>query len=196
MSDWLQKLELLPPPVEPQYQREEVNSPRSFNPPKEPEAAKQKPKVRRRTSPYYILAKLKDIPWVWLIGVFLFYGISGYILGVNPAPWLVVAGALAGSLAGALAWVVAVDRAAAWVGVWAGGGALVWVWAGAVAGYLVGALIGFAFTAMSVFVVGILARDELLKYFSRFHSFLILTGTSLSGLGSGWLLGFLLQPKG
>jgi len=48
--------------------------------------------------------------------------------------------------------------------------------------------------AGAVAVVG--AGEELLKYFSRFHSFLILAGTNLGGLGSGWLLGFLLHPKG
>jgi serine/threonine-protein kinase len=40
MSDWLQQLELPPPAVEPQYQREKVNPPRSVKPSKEPEAAK------------------------------------------------------------------------------------------------------------------------------------------------------------
>ncbi len=49
---------------------------------------------------------------------------------------------------------------------------------------------------VAAIVTVIMAEEELSKYFSRFHCFLILTGTNLSGLGSGWLLGFLLHPKG
>jgi serine/threonine-protein kinase len=182
MSDWLQQLELPPPPVEPKYRQEKVNHSRSVKPSKETEAVQQKPTVNPKSSQNSIQKKLEEISWDWLIGVFLVYGLVGYIFGVYSAPWqvgvLAVAVAVAWAGAGAGAWAVAVAWvwavAVAWAGVWAVAWAV--AWAGAVAGAWAG--------------------EELLKYFSRFHSFLILAGTNLSGLGSGWLLGFLLHPKG
>jgi len=209
MSDWLQQLELPPPTVEPEYRQETINPPRSVNPQKEPEAAKQKPKVKRISAQNSIQEKLKDIPWGWLIGVFLVYGLVGYILGVNSAPWQAVAVVLAGSgaVAGNPAWGVPVAAALTMTGAVAG-----WVTflradiaaieagtqtaIGTARGALAGALVMAGIAASVGTAVEAMAGEELLKYFSRFHSFLILAGTSLSGLGSGWLLGFLLHSKG
>ncbi len=53
------------------------------------------------------------------------------------------------------------------------------------------------FLALFLYVADAGAWQGLLKYFSfsDVHSFLILFSTNLSGLGSGWLLAFLLHPK-
>jgi len=37
------------------------------------------------------------------------------------------------------------------------------------------------------------AEEELLEYFSRFWTFLILAGTSVLGLGLGWLAGIVIR---
>jgi serine/threonine-protein kinase len=212
MSDWLQQLELPPPAVKSKYRQETVNPPRSVNPQKEPEVAKHKPSINRRSAQNSIQEKLKDIPWGWLIGVFLVYGLVGYILGVNSAPWQAVAVVLAGS--GAVAgnpnmdWAGSVAAALSMTGVIAGSVTFMMAEVhaieagtqamfGAAGGATVAGTLVMAGIAASVgTAVEGMAGEKLLKYFSRFHSFLILASTSLSGLGSGWLLGFLLHPKG
>ncbi len=141
MSDWLQQLELPPPAVEPQYRQEKVNPPRSVKPEKEPEVVQKKPKVNQISAQNSIQKKLKNLPWGWLVGVFLVYGLVGYSLGVNLAPWPVVAvaGVVAGvvavawavAVAVAVAWAVAV--AVAWAVAWAGAGTWAWTWTWAVA---------------------------------------------------------------
>jgi serine/threonine-protein kinase len=129
MSDWLQQLELPPPPVEKKYRQEIVNPPQPRNEPKG-----------------------KDFPWGLLIGVFpvfgmfLVYGVIGYTLAANSARWQVWAGAWAAAVAvtwvatGAgvaaisVAWVAAVAVAGVAAVAVAGAGAGVWAvpWAGAV----------------------------------------------------------------
>ena len=74
MSDWLQQLELPPPPVEEKYRQEKVNPPQ---PRKEPKVAETKAPVNPKPSENSLQKKLKDIPWGWLIGVFLVYGLIG-----------------------------------------------------------------------------------------------------------------------
>lgn len=220
MSDWLQQLELPPPPVEKKYRQEKVNPPQPRNEPKG-----------------------KDFPWGWLIGVFpvfgmfLVYGVIGYTLAANSARWQVVAWAVvAVALAWALAWAVA--WAGVWAVPWAGAVVVAWAVAGAVAGAWVAAVVGswfyhrentnqfapfllfvfpgliggITFSLMSGNVLGgvvtgigsmvivftqshtTLELDR--KNFSSFAIFLILAVTNLSGLASGWLLGFLLHSKG
>jgi serine/threonine-protein kinase len=257
MSDWLQQLELPPPAVEPQYRQEKVNPPRSVKPEKEPEVAKQKPKVNRRSAQNSIQEKLKNVPW-GLLGVFFVYGLSGYILGINSVPWQVVAVAGAGTVAGAMgftdagaglwAGVLAGIWAIAGAGAWSGAGAVAVVWAGAVTGAVTGAwfwisegtsifdrwkntdwyngvnaiIVCFLPGIVSGITVSFLSKDIFLgigigggsvviffvflvqvfatslnnKNFSLFNIFLIVAGTNLGGLGSGWLLAFLLHPKG
>jgi serine/threonine-protein kinase len=152
MSDWLQQLELPPPPVPEQYRQEIVNPPQPRNEPKG-----------------------KDFPWGLLIGVFpvfgmfLVYGVIGYTLAANSARWQVWAGAWAAAVAvtwvatGAgvaaisVAWVAAVAvagvaavavagaGAGVWAVPWAGAVVVAWAVAGAVAGAWVAAVVGLWF---------------------------------------------------
>jgi serine/threonine-protein kinase len=217
MSDWLQKLELPPPAVEPQYRQETVNPPRLVKPEKKPEVVQQKPKVNRRSTQNPIQEKLKDIPWGWLIGVFLVYGLNGYILGINSPAWQVVAlvlvlvlflalaGASLGATLGALAGASASAGTVAGGGAGSGALALALAGGGAGTGTVTGTgvlVLAWAFAFALAFGAGagtwagVVVVDKLLKHFSHFHSSLIIAGTNLSGLGSGWLLGFFLHPKG
>jgi serine/threonine-protein kinase len=134
MSDWLQQLELPPPPVEEKYRQEKVNPPQ---PRKEPKVAETKAPVNPKPSENSLQKKLQALPWDWLIGVFLVYGLFGYGLAASSARWQVVAWAVAVAWAGALAWAVAGAGAWAWAVAlalaWAG--ALALLWASALAGY-------------------------------------------------------------
>ncbi len=133
------------------------------------------------------------IPWGWLVSVLLTYLLIGYLLAALNAPYIVLAVAVAWAvvvavnsagavtstggvaLAGALA--VAVAMAAFWAGGvgWAVAMVVVWAvaWTGPVA----------VLVALPVSWAG----DELQKFFSKFHIFLILASTSSLGLGLGWL---------
>ena len=147
MSDWLQQLELPPPPVEKKYRQEIVNPPQ---PRKEPKVAETTAPVNPKPSENSLQKKLKALPRGWLIGVFLVvfgvflvYGVIGYTLAVSSARWQVwavagvaavpwaVTGAVAGFWpvwAGAVAWVVA-----AVAGFWAAAGVVAGVLAGVAA---------------------------------------------------------------
>jgi serine/threonine-protein kinase len=83
MSDWLQQLELPPPPVEKKYRQEIVNPPQ---PRKEPKRAETKAPVNPKPSENSLQKKLKALPWGWLIGVFLVYGVIGFFLFVAASP--------------------------------------------------------------------------------------------------------------
>jgi serine/threonine-protein kinase len=206
MSDWLQKLELPPPPVEPQYRQETVNPPEQK---KEPEEPKQKATFIPKSSENSLQKKFKNLPWGWLMGVFLIYGSVSYFLGVTSAPWQVWAGAVAGAVAVAGAWAVAglsektsiFDRwkHQEWIGAF-----LFLVFPGLVGGItfslmsgnvFVGIITGIGSIAI-VFTQFYTAFALYNKNFSPFNIFRILTVTNLSGFGSGWLLGFLLHSKG
>ncbi|MCA2660499.1 MAG: serine/threonine protein kinase [Microcystis sp. M049S2] len=135
MSDWLQQLELPPPPVEKKYRQEKVNPPQ---PRKEPKVAETKALVNPKPSDNSLQKKLQALPWDWLIGVFFVYGVIGYILAANSARWEVWAflsvawaGALAWAVAGAGAWAWAVALALAWAWAWA----VALLWASTLAGY-------------------------------------------------------------
>lgn len=78
--------------------------------------------------------------------------------------------AMAGIVVGGLVWVAAGVALGMWTGV------AVWVWA------VAGAVAGVIAAAVSK------ARKELLESFSKLHTFLIMAGTCLSGLGLGQLL--------
>ena len=220
MSDWLQQLELPPPPVEAKYRQEEVNPTSSIKLQKEPEVVQQEPTVNPKSSQNCIQEKLKNIPWGLLIGVFFLYIMVGYILYLSSAPWWAVVVALAVALAGVVAGfgVVAAAAAGALVAVGAinmavhtavhgvktsvinvdGDEVFVEFLYGYEAAVRTAVPIGFVALIVALIVAAAVTETEkkLLKYFSRFHSFLILSVTNLSGLGSGWLLGFLLYPKG
>lgn len=84
--------------------------------------------------------------------------------------------ALAGVVIGGIAW-VAVGFG---IGIFAGVGVPVWTWA------MAGAVAGFVVAAVSK------ARKELLKSFSKSHTFFIMAGICLLGLSSGRLVSELL----
>lgn len=197
MSDWLQQLELPPPPVEKKYRQEKVNPPQ---PKKEPKVAETKAPVNPKPSENSLQKKLKALPWGWLIGMFLVYALVGYASVVRLAHWEAVAGAA----------------------VWAGAACVVWSaasifyhWTGVQDLFFLvvfGLIGGITFSFMSGNVLGgivtgigsigiiftsFLTTYELAKKnFSLFNIFLIPAVTNLSGLASGWLLAFLLHPKG
>ena len=211
MSDWLQQLELPPPPVEKKYRQEKVNPPQ---PRKEP--------------------KGKDFPWGWLMVVFLVYGLVGYTLAANSAPWQVWAAAVAGNglWVVVVAWVAVVFFVAAVAGFWAAAGvvavavaaagvvavsppprnSLSSAWLGIFCMAFPGLIGGITFSLTSGnFIGGIVTGIGSLvivftqvcivteldrKNFSPFNIFLILAVTNLSSLASGWLLAFLLHSKG
>ena len=112
----------------------------------------------------------------------------GYILTAVNAPFSLSAVAVV------VTWVMAVDVAGAVVVTWVMAvvvvvavvvtGTLGVVWAGALAG------------AGNWVVAGavVMVMDKLGKSFSKFHTFLILAGTSNIGLGLGWIVHQLLKP--
>ena len=246
MSDWLQQLELPPPPVEKKYRQEIVNPPQ---PRKEPKRAETKAPVNPKPSENSLQKKLKALPRGWLIGVFLVYGVIGYTLAVSSAPWQAVAVAVA--LAGGWTITVRVTLHSVWVGTvpWAvamymamymvpAGAtailavsvlcpAVIWlsektsifdpwkdkdwffpflfyVFPGLIGGITLGLMLGSVLGGIvtGIGIIGILFTLFLTTYeldqknFRSFAIFLILAVTNLSGLASGWLLGFLLHSKG
>jgi serine/threonine-protein kinase len=122
----------------------------------------------------------RKVPWVSLTVLLLAHCIIGFILTpVIPGAW---------------AWAVVVAWAAAVAGAWAVAGAGAWAVAGALAaaGTLAAAVAG----AWAVAGAGVvfLAGEGLEKSFNKFHSFLILAGTSNIGLGLGWIVYRLFKP--
>jgi serine/threonine protein kinase len=189
MSDWLQQLELPPPPVPEQYRQEIVNPPQPRNEPKG-----------------------KDFPWGLLIGVFLMYGVIGYSVWIFSTPWLLVLGTVFSAIAFAVnfTWAVLCCFVLTIVMSWAllvlvvsimskGSFSFMWIRVFAMIVVIPVSLImliisfGVAFT---VYENNYPYTNKLEKYFGGFYSFLIISGTNLSGLASGWLLGFLLHSKG
>ena len=215
MSDWLQQLELPPPPVEKKYRQEKVNPPQ---PRKEPKVAETKAPVNPKPSENSLQKKLKDIPWGWLIGVFLVYGLIGYTLAVSSARWQVWAGAAAVAVAGVWAVPWAVPWAGAVVVAWAVAELLLYrrestnqfapfllfVFPGLIGGItfslMSGNVLGGVVTGIGSMVIVFTQSHTTLeldrKNFTSFGIFLILAVTNLSGLASGWLLRFLLHSKG
>jgi serine/threonine-protein kinase len=175
MSDWLQQLELPPPPVEKKYRQEIVNPPQ---PRKEPKVAETKAPVNPKPSENSLQKKLKDIPWGWLIGVFLVYGLIGYTLAVSSARWQVWAGAVAVAVAVA----VAGAGAGVWAVPWAGAVVVAWAVAGAVA---VAVVVAWAVAEL------LLYRRESTNQFAPFLLFVFpgLIGGITFSLMSGNVLG-------
>ncbi|MDB9396651.1 serine/threonine protein kinase [Microcystis aeruginosa] len=199
MSDWLQQLELPPPPVEKKYRQEIVNPPQ---PRKEPKVAETKAPVNPKPSENSLQKKLKDIPWGWLIGVFLVYGLIGYTLAVSSARWQVWAGAVAAAVV--VAWAVVV----LWFNLRESTNQfapfLLFVFPGLIGGItfslMSGNVLGGVVTGIGSMVIVFTQSHTTLeldrKNFTSFGIFLILAVTNLSGLASGWLLRFLLHSKG
>ncbi len=189
MSDWLQQLELPPPPVEKKYRQEIVNPPQPRNEPKG-----------------------KDFPWGLLIGVFLMYGVIGYSVWIFSTPWLLVLGTVFSAIAFAVnfTWAVLCCFVLTIVMSWAllvlvvsimskGSFSFMWIRVFAmivvIPVSLIMLIISFG-VAFNVYENNYPYTNKLEKYFGGFYSFLIISGTNLSGLASGWLLGFLLHSKG
>jgi len=199
MSDWLQQLELPPPPVPEQYRQEIVNPPQ---PRKEPKVAETKAPVNPKPSENSLQKKLKDIPWGWLIGVFLVYGLIGYTLAVSSARWQVWAGAVAAAVAvaGAVAELLLYRRES--TNQFAP--FLLFVFPGLIGGItfslMSGNVLGGVVTGIGsiviLFIQAATVSELHEKNFTSFGIFLILAVTNLSGLASGWLLRFLLHSKG
>lgn len=189
MSDWLQQLELPPPPVPEQYRQEIVNPPQPRNEPKG-----------------------KDFPWGLLIGVFLMYGVIGYSVWIFSTPWLLVLGTVFSAIAFAVnfAWAVLFCFVLTIVMSWAllvlvvsimskGSFSFIWIRVFAMIVVIPVSLIMFIISlgvAFTVYEDNYPYTNKLEKYFGGFYSFLIISGTNLSGLASGWLLAFLLHSKG
>ena len=159
-----------PPPVEDIYKKEVVY----------PEPTIEKETISDKPA--------RKVPWVSLTILLLLYSLMGYILTAVNAPFslsaVVVAWAMTMAVDVAVAvvvtWVMAVVVVVAVVVT----GTLGVVWAGALAG------------AGNWVVAGavVMVMDKLGKSFSKFHTFLILAGTSNIGLGLGWIVHQLLKP--
>ena len=178
MQNWLDLLEVsqvvTPPPVNPLPGREVIR-------PSFPESPAQ-PSRNSDTG------KTRTIPWVSLVLVLVSYLLIGITLvwaEAGAVAWVVpVAGAVAGAVAVDWAW--AFTKAGAWAvaiaGAWAVGVAIAGAWAVAWA-------VAVAIAEVLVWAVAMAwARNKLFESFSRFHTFLILLGTSWLGLGLGWLV--------
>ena len=184
-----------PPPVHPPYQREEV---RPLTPLSTPVVQTIQP-VNNRSQ--------RAIPWFGLIILGLLHTLCGMLLtsdyalswglawagagaGAGAMTWTVCAGAV--DVAGAVTWLVVVAMALSWGVAGVGAVAVAVAVAGLVA-RLVDMSAAEAFLPALVAVIMAWAwavagvGEELLVYFSRFQTFLILTGTSWLGLGLGVL---------
>ncbi|MEQ9621195.1 serine/threonine protein kinase [Coleofasciculus chthonoplastes] len=179
MQVWLKLLEiptvLTPPPVHEQE---------FFHP-----SANQTSRQPFRTAN---TRKAKTIPWVRLTVIAGYYLVIGFFLvmveaEVEPEPWIMaMAGAAAAAVAVTVAGAVAVGGvagAAAWAVAWVGA-----VGVGVAVGGVDVGLAGAVTMTVTVAVAGAWAREKLEESFSKFHTFLILLGTSWLGLGLGWLL--------
>ncbi|MBS9393474.1 MAG: hypothetical protein HEQ31_10080 [Dolichospermum sp. OL03] len=125
----------------------------------------------------------KTIPWVSLTIVLLVYFIIGYILTADNAQFLL--------------WAVVVAMAWAWawaeIEIWTIWGVLVAYYvAGVTAMAAAGAGAGAGVTAVAV--VMLVVVNVLGNSFSKFHTFLIVAGTSNIGLGLGWIVYRLFKP--
>ncbi|MEQ8465091.1 serine/threonine protein kinase [Coleofasciculus sp. E1-EBD-02] len=180
MPAWLKLLEiptvLTPPPVHEQE---------FFHP-----SANQTSRQPFRTAN---TRKAKTIPWVRLTVIAGYYLVIGFFLvmveaEVEPEPWIMaMAGAAAAAVAVTVAGAVAVGGvagAAAWAVAWVGA-----VGVGVAVGGVDVGLAGAVTMTVTMAGAGDWAREKLRESFSKFHTFLILLGTSWLGLGLGSLLG-------
>lgn len=204
-----------PPQVEPAYRREAFNFVLNENGKEDEEPSEtaspkaatphengKKDKEPQKTLSFKAITSLRTIPWIRLAIVLAGYATVGTSFGVSSAP--LGAGTLAITLAVTLCGFGASGSAGgvpAKVAALAGFGAgTVGVAALAVALARLAALIIAVPTGSVVIVVwagaGAGAGDRLLESFSRSHTFLILAGTSLAGLGLGWLIGTMWRSSG
>ena len=138
------------------------------------------------------LRKKEIIPWVrlgLLLTAYAFIGVIFSLASIHYLVWIII---LAWAWALALVWAWAGHWSEAWPLAWG----LVWVWAFILVLALLFSFAGVGtFAGAGIFVwVGALAwayvSEELIEYFDRLNTFLLLAITSLLGLGLGRLLGF------
>ncbi|MBC1240733.1 serine/threonine-protein kinase [Nostoc sp. 2RC] len=207
MQAWLAMLEA--PKVMPLLPIEPVHRTQIVHP-----RVKLKPEV----NPNKPAIKLtKTIPWGWLNGSLVLYGLMGYVLTASSNPFEAVGGSVGLFLTVGLFAYMAYDSlpndkfwdriiepifsATLWSMVWTVAVTVVWVgilavvWAGIWAG--IWSEVGFGLVNWVYAVVlglggtstmvWIVAADKLRKSFSKVDTFLILASTSSLGLGLGWL---------
>ena len=175
--------------VEPDILNVEEENPTVIPPPSVRDSYKKevvdlKPTVEKKT-----IRKRRKSPilWVSLTILLLLYSLMSYILTAVKAPFLLWAVAVVEAVAVAVAVAVpwsaappAVTLVMAGVGFMAGPAA---VMLGVIAE------VGFMATvAPMAFIFALWAEEELRKSFSKFHTFLILAGTSNVALGLGWIV--------
>ena len=163
-----------PPPVKDTHKREDVY----------PESTIEKKPISNKPD--------RKVPWVSLTILLLLYSLMGYILTASNAPFLLwaVAVAVALAMAGAGAWSWAEAEAVA--GYMAMAGYMAGTLAGTLAGAGVGAVAWAGAGAWAWAMDG--AWPKLEESFNKFHTFLIVTGTSNVGLGLGWIVYRLFNP--
>jgi tRNA A-37 threonylcarbamoyl transferase component Bud32 len=177
---------VLPPPVNPNYRREIIYP--------TPPSKKSEPR------------SAKIIPWGSLAGILLLYIIQGWVgawAGVEVLAW--VGGmTLTVTVTSGLTWAEAWAEDWVWLVVWGLGGFLTWtgtvVIAVAEAAAGSWSLAGFLWSVAGAGVwfiawtlVELWTEGKLQKSFNRFHTFLLLVGTSTLGLGLGWLIHLVLE---
>ncbi|TAF03681.1 MAG: serine/threonine protein kinase [Nostocales cyanobacterium] len=156
----------LPPPVN-EVHREEFVRPR--------------PKSQRKAISKRLI---RIIPWVSLISLLLLHVLMGYRLRLyHTSFW---------SWALTLALTVAGSGALALPSFWSGALALAWV--GALAGAWAAAGLWVLAWGLTLAWALVSAEAKLKKSFIKFHTFLILVGTSSVGLVLGWILSQLFNP--
>jgi serine/threonine-protein kinase len=175
MQAWLKLLEiptvLTPPPVLPVHRQKVVR----------PSANQTFRQLSRTAS----TRKARTIPWVRLTVIAGYYLVIGFLVGVWSMFW-----AGAGVMTGAVAVVDADNVADVLITA-----VVVTVVSAVVSAVVsVGAGFGAVYVAWTVTLAvallsGLVAGKKLQESFNKFHTFLILLGTSWLGLGLGWLLG-------
>ncbi|MBW4660657.1 MAG: serine/threonine protein kinase [Drouetiella hepatica Uher 2000/2452] len=203
MQAWLQFLEKpkaqtptrsisQPPYVQPEPRVEKP--PIVLEHPKTPDISYQLPPISFRQAD--LRAQRISIPWGWLLGVLTICGFMGFflytdfVLYTDFTPAIAVAMAVAVAVAGVLALAVTLAGTETVAGTMAVAMAVVLALVLTVAGLL------FLVVISAGALAGALAGEGLLKYCNRFQIFLILAGTSVLGLGLGYLVGIVVRSGG
>ncbi|PZV21045.1 MAG: serine/threonine protein kinase [Snowella sp.] len=192
MSVWLQQLDLSPPPVEQKYKRENLRPLQDFS------------NLSHKSNQNALSQKNRKFPWMELSIAFVMYGISGYVA----TTWFGVVGVIVHTVVtvwGAFASVVILQSEELvnnndWVLVGMspslisgmGGGAFL-ITRLNIRNQFLEALTFSSVLLLSISLLGItqMISLRLSRYFNPFYGFLIMASTSLSGIGFGWLIGFL-----
>ncbi|MBD2458674.1 serine/threonine protein kinase [Nostoc sp. FACHB-87] len=174
MQAWLAILKTpkvtLPPPFEPVYKKGVV-----------------RPKVKVNSEP----TSPRIIPWGWLTAFFLIHGWLGFLSVKDNAPLLSLILVEAVGVAVAWSFEAKAELSAWFITVFLSSlGLSIFILINTVAVVVDSGKpwIRVALQVGNVTPLMLKNKIELRKFFSEFHTFLILTGTSCLGLGLGWLL--------